>query len=174
MKTELVAIDSLELDPQNVRKHSQKNLDTIASSLKMFGQRKPIVVHNDVVIAGNGTLTAAKALGWTEIAIVRTPKEWDADTAKAFALADNRSAELAEWDDEGLLEQLLDLSENGFALEDLGFTTPSADKDEPLDSDEVMLDEKYEVIVECANEFEQSELLQKFTEQGLKVRALVL
>ena len=105
MNVETVAIDSLKLDPKNARKHSKKNLDAIANSLKQFGQRKPIVVHNGVVIAGNGTLEAARSLGWSQIAIVRTPEDWDADTAKAFALADNRSAELAEWNDQVVLEQ---------------------------------------------------------------------
>ena len=53
---ETVAIESLELDPNNARKHSKRNLDAIAASLEKFGQRKPIVIHNGVVIAGNGTL----------------------------------------------------------------------------------------------------------------------
>jgi ParB-like chromosome segregation protein Spo0J len=62
-----IAIADLSLDPNNARKHSQRNLDAIAASLKQFGQRKPIVVHRGVVLAGNGTVEAAKTLGWTEI-----------------------------------------------------------------------------------------------------------
>jgi ParB-like chromosome segregation protein Spo0J len=173
MKIEQVKIGEVRFDNDNARKHSKKNLDAIKGSLRKFGQRKPIVVHNGVVIAGNGTLEAAIALGWTEIDIVRTPDDWDSDTAKAFALADNRSAELAEWDNEILLDQLMELADAGFSLEELGFNTPK-EEDHLADADEVELDEKYEVIVECANEFEQQELLLKFSEQGLKVRALVL
>lgn len=72
MKTETVSIDSLVFDPANVRKHPEKNLATIKASLLRFGQQKPIVVDaNGVVRAGNGTLAAAKALGWKEIRIVR-------------------------------------------------------------------------------------------------------
>lgn len=173
MNLEIVNIEDLKFDNENARKHSKKNLDAIKASLRMFGQRKPIVVHNGVVIAGNGTLEAAKSLGWGQIEVVRTPDEWDADKAKAFALADNRSAELAEWDDERLLEQLLELADAGYALEDIGFTTPK-DEDDFVDSDEVSLDEKYEVIVECVDEFHQQELLLKLSEEGLKVRALVV
>lgn len=173
MKIETIKIDDLRFDNENARKHSKKNLDAIGNSLKLFGQRKPIVVHNGVVIAGNGTLEAAKAIGWSEIVIVRTPEDWDADTAKAFALADNRSAELAGWDDEILLDQLLELAEAGFTLEDIGFTTPK-DDESAVDADEVKLDEKYEVVIQCADEFQQSELLLRLSNEGLTVRAIVL
>jgi len=87
MKIETVSIDSLSLDPANARLHSPRNLEAIKSSLRRFGQQKPIVVGaNNVVRAGNGTLQAAKALGWKEIKIVRT-KLVDSE-ASAFAIAD--------------------------------------------------------------------------------------
>ena len=122
MELETVAIGDLSLDSQNARKHSNRNLDAIKASLSKFGQRKPIVVHNGVVIAGNGTLEAAKSLGWTEISITRCPDDWDTDTAKAYALADNRSAELAEWDESTLISQLADLDLSGWDIGELGFT----------------------------------------------------
>ena len=117
------AISELSLDPKNARKHSQRNLDAIANSLKKFGQRKPIVVHRGVVLAGNGTLEAAKSLGWTMISVTEVPDDWDMDTAKAYALADNRSSELAEWDDSVLASQLLELDEMGWDIGELGFIT---------------------------------------------------
>ena len=123
MKVETVLIESLILDPQNARKHSKRNIDTIAASLTKFGQRKPIVVHQDVVIAGNGTLEAAKALGWHEITISRCPDAWDENTAKAYALADNRSSELAEWDSNVLATQLEELDEMGWDTSELGFSS---------------------------------------------------
>jgi ParB-like chromosome segregation protein Spo0J len=106
MKTETVPIDSISQDPANARKHDERNLTAIRDSLRAFGQQKPIVVdQREIVIAGNGTLEAAKRLGWTEIAIVRT--KLDNTQATAFGIADNRTAELAEWDDE-ILRSLLD------------------------------------------------------------------
>jgi DNA modification methylase len=105
MKIERINVAELSLDPSNVRKHDRKNLDAIKASLRKFGQQKPIVVDaKGIVLAGNGTLTAAKELGWTEIEITRTNLEGVAATA--FAIADNRSAELAEWDDDGLAKVL--------------------------------------------------------------------
>jgi DNA modification methylase len=124
LRIETVNITSLRPDPANARKHDGKNLNAIASSLEKFGQRKPIVVTPDsIVVAGNGTLEAAKSLGWTEIAIARTPVGWTWDQIKAFALADNRTAELAEWDDKVLADQLLELDANGWDLKDIGFET---------------------------------------------------
>jgi ParB-like chromosome segregation protein Spo0J len=112
-----VAVSELKLDPNNARKHSQRNLDTIATSLVHFGQRKPIVITKDnVVVAGNGQLLAARELGWTEIECVQIPDEWDADRIKAYAIADNRTAELAEWDGEQLLATLKELELSDFAL----------------------------------------------------------
>jgi len=69
----------------------------VKRSLQRFGQRKPIVVREDgTVIAGNHTLLAARELGWVEIAVVGT--EDDEMTAKAYALADNRTSALGTFD----------------------------------------------------------------------------
>ena len=116
-----VSIAELSLDPTNARKHSDKNLSAIAASLNKFGQRKPIVVHRGVVLAGNGTLEAAKSLGWSEIEVAEVPADWDDDTAKAYALADNRTAELAEWDESELAKQLLELQDADWDITELGF-----------------------------------------------------
>jgi hypothetical protein len=116
-----VPISDLAFDPNNARKHSPKNLKAIASSLEKFGQRKPVVVHNGVIIAGNGTVEAARSLKWTEITITEVPTEWDVATAKAYAIADNRTAELAEWDTPVLVEQLLEMEDEGYDLKEFGF-----------------------------------------------------
>jgi DNA modification methylase len=122
LKIESLPIDKLKFDPTNARKHSNINLSAIAESLKQFGQRKPIVITTEnVIVAGNGTVEAARLLGLTDVDVVRVPKDWSADQVKAFALADNRTAELAEWNPEVLSAQLLELDEAGFDIEALGF-----------------------------------------------------
>lgn len=121
MKLETLRLTDLVSDPNNARKHDDKNLEAIKGSLTQFGQRKPIVIQGSTVIAGNGTLEAAKQLGWEDIQVVRVPEDWTADQAKAFALADNRTAELATWDDAVLQEQLLQLEMIGIPTEDFGF-----------------------------------------------------
>jgi site-specific DNA-methyltransferase (adenine-specific) len=132
-----VPLTQLLLDSNNARKHNQRNLEAIAESLKLFGQRKPIVVHNGVVIAGNGTLEAAKSLGWTEITVAEVPSEWTEDTAKAFALTDNRTAELAEWDENILAKQLLELQDADWDISELGFDAPLPIETESVDEDEI-------------------------------------
>jgi len=122
MNIEEIPIAELDLDPANVRQHDEKNLAAIKSSLKRFGQQKPIVVDpKGIVIAGNGTLTAARALGWDRIRIVRTQLE--GSEATAYAIADNRTAELATWDDDALMQQLsaLDLEDSAL-VEAAGFS----------------------------------------------------
>jgi DNA modification methylase len=141
LRIETVNINSLTPDPANARKHDGKNLQAIENSLLKFGQRKPICVTPDsIVVAGNGTLEAAKNLGWTEIVIARTPVGWSWEQIRAFALADNRTAELAEWDDKVLADQLLELDANGWELEDLGFEnlepTVNDEDDQPLSFDD--------------------------------------
>lgn len=119
----MLKVSDLEYDPQNVRQHDVANIQAIQKSLQEFGQRKPIVINPDrVVIAGNGTLQAARLLGWTEIATVEVPADWSEEKAKAFAIADNRTAELANWDQEKLTLQLAELQEAGYELDQLGFS----------------------------------------------------
>jgi len=142
MEIKSVKIEEIKLDPNNARKHSEKNLAAISASLEKFGQRKPIVVHNGVILAGNGTYSAACSLGWEEIAIVEVPSEWDSDTAKAYALADNRTAELAEWDTEHLAKQLLELDEMGWEVGELGFDVPEKPEDK-TEKPSISLAEKF-------------------------------
>lgn len=158
MNIEIVQIDTLVFDPVNARKHNSKNLEAIKGSLLKFGLQKPIVIDkNNIVIAGNGTLAAAKALGWKDIGVVKT--ELEGPEAIAFALADNRTAELAEWDDEVLGKTLHSLREINFDLGSLGFDTSYLDGLNPnfepgsID-DQGKLDEKKKVeCPECGHEF---------------------
>ena len=158
MNTELVPISDLTPDPANARKHGERNLKAIIDSLRAFGQQKPIVVdQRGIVVAGNGTLEAAKRLGWEEIAIVRT--ELEPTQATAFGIADNRTAELAEWDEEVLVSLLdsLDDETRGlmhFDQKELdAFAVPDF---QPVSEDEQSrLDEKAKTICpECGHEFE--------------------
>jgi ParB-like chromosome segregation protein Spo0J len=126
LAVEWVKVDSIHIDPANVRRHPERNLDTIKASLARFGQQKPIVVDADgIVRAGNGTLEAARALNWGNVAIVRTPLK--GSEATAYAIADNRSSELAEWDETGLAEQLRALQSEEFDLDAVGHSGDEVD-----------------------------------------------
>lgn len=103
-----VPIDSIRPLEGNPRRGE---VDKVAASLEAFGQRKPIVVRRETgeVVAGNHTLAAAKKLGWSEIAVAWTDD--DEVTAKAYALADNRTAELGGYDDVDLAQMMSDVYE---------------------------------------------------------------
>jgi ParB-like chromosome segregation protein Spo0J len=127
LSVEYVPIDSVVPDPANARRHPEKNMTTIKGSLARLGQRIPIVVTADNVIRkGNGTWQAAKDLGWKEIAVVRAP-DLQGVEAIAFAIADNRSSELAEWNPDILQAQLEGLSQEFEDLESIGFDAADLD-----------------------------------------------
>ena len=91
-------------------------------------QPKPLVVRRDgmIVEAGNGTLEAGKRLGWTHVAAVLVDD--DPITATGFAIADNRTAELAAWDEEALGRLLAELQAEEIDLDALGWTDAELDQ----------------------------------------------
>lgn len=106
-----VPVKELNLDPRNARLHTPTNIEAIKASLLAFGQRKPIIINkNNTVLAGNGTLRAARELNWETIFC--TIFEGTEEEERAYAIADNRSAELASWDNTGLADLLTTLSDD--------------------------------------------------------------
>ena len=115
-------IASLKMLPGNPRRG---DVEAVARSYLQFGQRKPIVARHtrkgDVVIAGNHQLAAARQLGWSEMAVV-----WVDDddlTAKAFALADNHTAELGDYDLDLLAAMISEVSADADLFAATAYTT---------------------------------------------------
>ena len=118
LKRLLVPVGTLKLDPRNARLHDERNMAAITASLGRFGQQKPIVVDaSNVVVAGNATLEAARALGWTHIAAVTTNLTDQERTA--YAIADNRTAELGDWSGEILADLLETVDDDLIGLLDI-------------------------------------------------------
>lgn len=98
-------------------------VDKVASSIKNFGFKVPIVVDGDnEIIAGHTRLKAAKKLGMDEVPCIVADVLNDGQI-KAFRLADNRVAEFAEWDMELLESELAELEDLDFDMEDFDFDT---------------------------------------------------
>ena len=126
----------------NARLHGERNLAALASSLDRFGQFRLAVVADSLgagsVIIGNGMLAAARELGWTHLAVHRSALS--AGDARAAAIADNRIAELATWDDEALRIALAEiaadesaaLAATGYDAEEIEALLRSFDSVEPL------------------------------------------
>lgn len=126
---EMIAVTKLTPDPHNARLHSERNVAAVVDSLQKFGQRQVLVVQRRgeelVVRAGNARLAAAKRLGWQEVACVVID---ESDTlAQAFAIADNQTGALAEWDWKSLADQLKDLQAASVDLSTLGFSAAELD-----------------------------------------------
>lgn len=116
----VVSIDQLTEDPNNARRHPVRNMAAIKNSLVRFRQQKAIVAGPEgTVVAGNGTYRAARELGWQFIAVSRSTLA-QVDLV-AYAIMDNKSADLAEWDFEILAAQLRELQAQQFDLSFTGF-----------------------------------------------------
>ena len=175
MQIETRAIEDLKQDPKNARKHDQRNIKAIKESLEAFGQQKPIVINKSgKVVAGNGTLQAAKDLGWENIQVVLTQQT--AKQIAAFAIADNRTAELADWDILAFGELFDDMDDSlrsaiGFSDVEiaklLGRTVPELNVDDNLDNIE------YRVVVQVSGEEEQAELIGEMEGRGLPCHPLM-
>jgi len=120
MKVSSWSVDEVIPYKGNPRKN-EAAVEKVAASIKEFGFRVPIIVDKDgVIIAGHTRLLAALRLGMKEVP-VHVAKGLTPAQVKAFRLADNRSGQEAEWDEELLKLELGDLSKMGFDLAATGF-----------------------------------------------------
>ncbi len=114
-------------NPRNARTHSEKQIGQIAASIRRFGWSSPIMTDDaGNIVAGHGRWQAAKQLKLREVPVIRMKFLSETDR-RAFALADNRIAELAGWDENLLAEELTFLLEDGCDLEITGFTLADVD-----------------------------------------------
>jgi DNA modification methylase len=151
----------IKFDSVNARKHGNRNKETIKSSLETCGAGRSIVMDSEnVIIGGNGVFEQAQALGLKVkvietdgselIAVKRTDLKTGDDKRKLLALADNRTAELAEWDNEALEKLIAELPE--LDLSSIGFDEKSL-ADIGIKSDNEIIDS--EVKEERADELQK-------------------
>ncbi len=124
----MIQIITINIDDVNEYENNTRlndaAVDAVAASIKEFGFKVPIIIDsNNVIVAGHTRVKACRKLGITEIPAV-IADDLTEDQINAFRLADNKTHELALWDDKKLLEELekisLDMLQFGFEdLEDL-------------------------------------------------------
>lgn len=120
-------------------------VDKVASSIKSFGFKNPIIIDSaNEIIAGHTRLKAAKKLGIKEVPVIKADDLTQAQI-KAFRIADNKTSEFAEWDFDLLEIELKELEELDFDLELTGFDLDELDKvlmaDQEITEDEFDVDE---------------------------------
>jgi DNA modification methylase len=116
-------IAKLKLDPKNPRRHSPKQINQIARSIRNFGFIAPVLIDaSSRVIAGHGRVMAAQHLGLSEAPTICVDHLSEAQV-RAFMIADNRLTDNSFWDERLLAQQLKELSllDLDFSLELTGF-----------------------------------------------------
>jgi len=120
LQVERVPVDTLTIDAENARTHSDAQIEHLMASLQEFGQFPTILVgSDDVIIKGNGTYEAAKRLGLQVVDVIRIPLSGAA--ARAYSIADNRLGDESDWDLQKLEEQLAELQKANWNLEAIGW-----------------------------------------------------
>ena len=120
MLVELRDIETIQPYDHNPRDNDHA-VDAVAASIREFGFRQPIVVDaTGTIIVGHTRYKAADKLGMKQVP-VHVATDLTPAQIKAYRLADNKTAEIADWDHDRLVEELLELEKMAFDLDRLGF-----------------------------------------------------
>ena len=132
---------------------------------------QPIVVDKDgVIVIGHCRFAAAKKLGMKEVPCVCVD-ELTEEQVKALRLVDNKSNESA-WDMDLLAEELPDVDLSAFEF-DFGLSLDEDDT-ETKEREEIALNERISVVVECSDDEEAESIFEKLSEEGYKCRISTL
>lgn len=112
---------------------NDRAVKAVAESIREFGFNQPITVDKDgVIVTGHTRLKAAIKLGLDEVPVTvlddLTPEQ-----IRAYRLADNKTAELAEWDEDKLIQELKALGD--FDMTIFGFDPPEPDPEDVREDD---------------------------------------
>jgi len=163
----------------NARTHPAKQVKQIMASIEEFGFTNPILVDDDgKIVAGHGRVLAAKELSMGQVPCINVAYLSDAQR-RAYIIADNKIAANAGWDDELLAIELSDLATLGFDVQLTGFSEKDLKHlgvggmgeggDAPMEEPPT----SWAVIIECTNEDQQVELIERLQTEGFKVRGSI-
>lgn len=131
LQVESIPVSALRLNVRNARRHGAKQIEALKAIIERVGFVQPILIdETSTIIAGHGRLEAAKQLGYRELPTIRI-SHLSPDEIRALALADNRIAELATWDEAVLAVEFKELIERDLdlSLADVtGFEAPVIDR----------------------------------------------
>ena len=125
-----VGVDFLVPYARNAKTHSDEQIRKIADSIKQFGFINPVLIDEaGNVIAGHGRILAAQLLGMEEVPVAYVESMTETER-RAYIIADNRLAELAQWDEQILQDELDALQALDFDIDILGFEPDPEEEDE--------------------------------------------
>jgi hypothetical protein len=126
--TSLVAIESLKVNPKNPNTHNEDQIILLSKILKTQGWRSPIVVSNlsGFIVKGHGRLEAAKLAGFSQVPVDYQDYETE-EMEISDLIADNRIAELSDFDNRILKDLIEQLDTGANDLDLTGFDSPNLD-----------------------------------------------
>lgn len=132
-------VNTLVPHPMNPNKHGERQIEMLAKIIKYQGFRNPIVVskRSGFIVAGHGRLMAAQKLGLNEVPVDEQDFK---DEAAEFShlIADNKIAELAEHDDNAMIDGIKTLGIEDLELLGLdNFELPAEPVEAKCDEDEI-------------------------------------
>jgi len=146
MKIEIWPIDRPKPYAKNPRIITDAAIEKVASSIRAFGFRQPLVVdHKGTIIVGHKRFLAAKRLRLTEIPVTIADNLSLAEI-KSYRIADNRVADETDWDASLLADELSSLQDLDFPLDITGFDLTELDELLGEAEEEDRTDEVTEVI----------------------------
>jgi len=105
------SLAELKPDPRNPRAHGKRHIRQFAKSMKALGFTNPMLIDGEGrIIAGHGRLEAAKLLGMTTVPTIAL-SDLSETQRRAYMIADNRLADLSNWNKPVLRELLLELAQ---------------------------------------------------------------
>lgn len=162
--------------PSNARKHSDEQIDRVCASIKEFGFLNPVIIDSkkNIIVAGHCRTIAARQLGMDKIPTIDAAHLTE-QQIKAYCIADNRLAELSEWDDKILRDELIHLVEDGFDLHIVGYEDFNFDdsiENNNSEKQEAKYKEILAVYIECQSEEEQKQAFLLLEKEGFKCKIL--
>ena len=159
----------------NNPRNNDDAVNAVASSIKNFGFKVPIVIDsNNEIINGHTRLKAAQKLGLETVPVI-VADDLTPEQIKAFRLVDNKVGEIATWDEDALAVELEELKNLDFDMSEFEFEIDEPQTQEKNENtDSVLYDEKMIIIIESDDESKLEEYFDKLVEEGYPCRLSTL
>ena len=172
MEEKLVFLSANEIKPyeNNAKMHDDAQIEMIIKSINEFGFTNPLLVdEKGNLIAGHGRLMAGVKMGMDKFPC-RVIKGLSDEQRRALILADNKIAEMADWDYDILDMELDEIFE--IDMSDFGFDIEKNPIEHFETENKTRIKETFECIIECSNEEELEETFNKLVSEGYRCRVL--
>ena len=115
--------------PKNPREHTPEQVQAIAESILRFGFLRGVVVRKGLILAGEGSILAAKKLGLKEVPVIVADHLTD-EQALGFMLSDNKLNQLSDWEPDMLAQVLGKMPLEKLEVDEVGKILPGFTREE--------------------------------------------